>query len=194
MNRDNHYEVAFEAFLRTLGVAVVAVDEARRSYLDEDSIKSPDFLVVSSDEARLVVDVKGRRFPGGTEEHPRLVWQNWSTRDDIDSLDRWAARFGPGFRGVLAFVYHILPCVALPETTPDLFTFRDRIYLVRGVSVVEYRSAMRARSPRWGTVHLPTADFRKVVKPFSSFLTGTNHGTAENTERKTRIETATIPD
>ncbi len=170
MNRDNHYEAAFEAFLRTLGVAVVAVDEARRSYLDEESIKSPDFLVVGPHDARLVVDVKGRKFPGGSAEHPRMVWQNWSTRDDIDGLDRWASRFGPGFRGVLAFVYHILPCVELPEATSDLFAFRERAYLMRGVSVAEYRSAMRQRSPRWGTVHLPTAAFREVVKPFSHFL------------------------
>ncbi|MBA4188414.1 MAG: hypothetical protein C0467_10455 [Planctomycetaceae bacterium] len=170
MNRDNHYEAAFEAFLRTLGVAVVAVDEARRSYLDEESIKSPDFLVVGPHDARLVVDVKGRKFPGGTAEHPRMVWQNWSTREDITGLERWASRFGPGFRGVLAFVYHILPCVELPEATPDLFAFRERVYLMRGVSVAEYRSAMRQRSPRWGTVHLATAAFRSVVKPFSYFL------------------------
>lgn len=170
MNRDNHYEAAFEAFLRTRGVAVVAVDEARRSYLDDESIKSPDFLVVGPHDARLVVDVKGRKFPGGTDEHPRMVWQNWSTRDDIDGLDRWADRFGPGFRGVLAFVYHILPSVALPDTTPDVFAFRDRVYLARGISAADYRTHMRQRSPRWGTVHLPTAAFREIVKPFSHFL------------------------
>jgi hypothetical protein len=71
---------------------------------------------------------------------------------------------------VLAFVYHIAPEFALPEETPDLFAFRDRVYLVRGVSVTDYRSSMKERSPRWGTVHLPTADFRKLVKPFSAFL------------------------
>ena len=170
MNRDNHYEAAFDAFLRTLDVAIVAVDEARRSYLDEASTKSPDFFVVGPNDARLVVDVKGRKFPGGNSEHPRMVWQNWSTRDDIDSLHRWATRFGSGFRGVLAFVYHILPCVELPDETPDVFEFRDRVYLMRAVSVTDYRDAMRQRSPRWGTVHLKTADFRKAVKPFTHFL------------------------
>jgi hypothetical protein len=170
MNRDNHYEAAFEAFLRDRGVTVLAVDEARRSYLDEEAVKSPDFLVVGPHDARLVVDVKGRRFPGGTPEHPRLVWPNWSTRADVDGLDRWASRLGPGFRGVLAFVYHILPHVELPPGTPDRFDFRDRTYLLRGVAVTDYRSAMRTRSPRWDTVHLTTADFRARVKPFSAFL------------------------
>ncbi|WP_439622886.1 HYExAFE family protein [Gemmata sp.] len=170
MNRDNHYEAAFEAYLRSRGVAVVAVDEARRSYLDDESIKSPDFLVVGPHDARLVVDVKGRRFPGGTAEHPRMVWQNWVEREDVTALERWAVRFGPGFRGVLAFTYHVLPCVELPEVTPDVFRFRDQVYLMRGVCAGAYRAAMKQRSPRWGTVHVPTAAFRELVKPFTHFL------------------------
>ena len=45
-NRDNHYEAAFEAYLRARGVPYVAVDEARRSVLaDSSSIKSLDFIV-----------------------------------------------------------------------------------------------------------------------------------------------------
>ena len=32
-NRDNHYEAAFEAYLRSRGVPYIAVDEARRSLL-----------------------------------------------------------------------------------------------------------------------------------------------------------------
>lgn len=43
-NRDNHYESAFEAFIRSRGVPYVAVDEAKRSLLsDGASIKSLDF-------------------------------------------------------------------------------------------------------------------------------------------------------
>ncbi len=170
MNRDNHYEAAFDAYLRMRGVTVVAVDESRRTFLDAESVKSPDFLVVGPRDARLVVDVKGRRFPGGSEEHPRKIWHNWCEREDVDALDRWAERFGPGFQGALAFVYHILPFVQLPTDTPDLFAFRDRTYLMRGVSVADYRLTMKTRSPRWRTVHLSTAAFRNVVKPFSWFL------------------------
>ena len=45
-NRDNHYEAAFEEFLRSRGVPYVAVDEAKRSLLsDGASIKSLDFIV-----------------------------------------------------------------------------------------------------------------------------------------------------
>jgi hypothetical protein len=171
MKRDNHYEAAFEAFVRTLGLAVVAVDEARRSYLDSGSVKSPDFLLAGPRDARLVVDVKGRKFPGGTPERPHMTWQNWCEAQDVDALLRWADRLGPGYRGVLAFVYDIQPHVELPVETPNVFAFRDRVYLMRGILVTDYRAAMRTRSPRWGTVNLPTAAFRQVVKPFSHFLT-----------------------
>ena len=171
MNRDNHYEAAFEAFLRGRGVAVVPIDEARRSYLDETEVKSPDFIVVGPHDAKLVVDVKGRKFPGGPAEKPRKVWQNWSTRGDIDGLARWADRFGNGFRGVLAFVYEILPCVLMPADTPDLFAFRDRVYLMRGICAADYAEHMQQRSPRWNTVHLPVGEFRRLVRPFSDFLT-----------------------
>ncbi|MBX9582019.1 MAG: HYExAFE family protein [Gemmataceae bacterium] len=173
MKSDNHYEAAFEAYLRSLGVAVVPVVEARRSYLDQTEVKSPDFIVVGPDDARLVVDVKGRKFPGGPSGSPRLMWENWSTREDIDGLARWAGRLGDGFRGVLAFVYEVLPVVYLPPDTPDLFAYRDRLYLARGVCVADYRDHMTARSPRWGTVHLPADDFRRLVRPFSAFLRGT---------------------
>ena len=91
---------------------------------------------------------------------------------DIDALERWAAKLGPGFRGVLAFVYHLSPTFEFPAGTPDVFAFRDGTYLMRAVAATDYRAAMRTRSPRWNTVHLPTAAFREVVKPFSHFLAG----------------------
>ena len=173
MKSDNHYEAAFDAYLRKHGVAVLPIVEARRSYLDPGEVKSPDFIVVAPRDARLVVDVKGRLFPGGTGRKVRSVWQNWCMREDVESLARWADRFGPGFRGVLAFVYDVTLDIVLPEGTPDLFVFRGRLYLLRGVEVGEYRRHMRTRSPRWRTVHLATDDFRAVVKPISHFLAPT---------------------
>lgn len=170
MDRTNHYEAAFEAFLRDRLVGFIPVDEAKRTLLDGEDVKSLDFIIVGPSSAKLVVDVKGRRFPGGRADNPRKVWQNWSTQDDLDGLTRWAAHFGPSFRGVLAFVYHIGPAFALPAGTPDVFVHRDRTYLVRGVTAADYRDRMRPRSHRWGTVHLSTADFRKLVRPFSDYL------------------------
>lgn len=171
MKSDNHYEAAFDAYLRKRGVAVVPVVEARRSYLDPGEVKSPDFIVVAPNDAKLVVDVKGRKFPGtGKGGKPRNIWHNWCEREDVESLIRWAERFGAGFRGVLAFVYDLALNIELPPDTPDQFVFRGRIYLMRGVLVNDYRRHMRTRSPRWGTVHVLTDDFRALVKPISNFL------------------------
>src|SRR5262245_24444150 len=108
MKTDNHYEAAFDAFLRERGVAVMPVLEVRRSYLDTSDVKSPDFIVVAPHEAKLVVDVKGRKFPiTGKSGKKRHTWKNWCEREDVLSLARWADRFGGGFRGVLAFVYDL---------------------------------------------------------------------------------------
>lgn len=170
MKRSNEYEAAFEAYLREKSVGFLAVDEAKRSLLGGDSIKSLDFVVVGPDTSKLVVDVKGRKFPGGPATKPRKVWQNWSTRDDVDGIARWAGIFGSDFRGILAFVYHILPVVELPPGTPDLFTFRDRNYLMRGIEVEDYQRMMKPRSEKWGTVALSVECFRSCVQPFSALL------------------------
>ncbi len=170
MKRDNHYEAAFEAYLRDRRVGFVAVDEAKRSLLSQGAgdVKSLDFIIVGS--ARLVVDVKGRRFPGGRPDAPRKVWQNWAGETDLDGLDHWARHFGPDYRGVLAFAFHIAAPFAVPADTPDQFLFRTKTYLMRAVAAADYRAVMRPRSKRWGTVHLGTADFRRLVRPFADFL------------------------
>ena len=170
MDRSNHYEAAFEAYLRSMNVGYVAVDETKRSLMGPEEIKSVDFIIVGSGSAKLIVDVKGRKFPGGTALQPRMVWQNWSTQDDIDGLERWARHFGNGYQAVLAFAYHIQPEFALPENTPDTFTHDGRVYLMRGVPVSTYREKMKLRSPKWGTVHVAKAHFKRMIVPFSTLL------------------------
>src|SRR5205814_8331545 len=94
MDRANHYEAAFEAYLQWHRLCYVAVDETRRSMLGEERVKSLDFIVHGPRGARLLVDVKGRRFPGGPAGKPRRVWGCWSTRDDVTGLERGAGLFG----------------------------------------------------------------------------------------------------
>jgi hypothetical protein len=171
MDRSNHYEAAFEAYLQWHRLCYVAVDETRRSVLGEGPVKSLDFIV-HGEHSRLLVDVKGRRFPGGPPEKPRRVWECWSTRDDIDGLVRWAELFGAGYQGLLVFAYDLAPNVSLPDDTPDLWTWRGRRYLFRAVPAEEYRAHMRVRSPKWGTVHLPGTVFRRLVRPLCDFTHG----------------------
>ena len=125
MNRDNHYEAAFEAYLRGRGVPYVAVDEAKRALLGGESIKSLDFIVSTAAEARWLVDVKGRLFPSGVH---RQYWKNWSTRDDLRGLAQWERLFGQSFRGLLVFAYQIAGNRS-PLPTERLFAFRDRLYV-----------------------------------------------------------------
>jgi hypothetical protein len=169
MDRSNHYEAAFEAYLRARRLGYVAVDEAHRATLDDEPVKSLDFVVYGPNGAKLLVDIKGRRFPGGPKDRPRRVWESWSTRDDIDGLSRWAERFGPGYRGLLVFTYRVLPTVRLPLGTHDWWLWHGRTYLFRAVPVGDYRRHMRVRSPRWGTVSLPSAVYRNLVRPFRDF-------------------------
>ena len=172
MDRSNHYEAAFEGWLHAQRLCYVAVDETRRCVLGESPVKSLDFIVYGPAGAYLITDVKGRRFPSGKGPRKRRVWESWSSRDDIDGLARWAERFGPGYQGLLVFAYHILPEVELPADTEDLFAWRGRRYLFRGVGVEDYRRHLRVRSPRWGTVALPRAAFRELVHPVQHFTHG----------------------
>src|SRR5262245_13264026 len=169
MDRSNHYESAFEGWLQRERLCYIAVDEKRRCQDGERTLKNLDFIVHGPEGARLLVDVKGRRFPGGRPGRWRNVWRNWVEEEDLDGLVRWADRFGPGYQGLFVFAYDVLPHVTLAEDTEDLFLWRGRRYLLRAVDVVDYARHQRVCSPSWGTVLLPTAVFRELIRPVSHF-------------------------
>ena len=62
-NRDNHYEAAFEEFLRVKQIPYVAVDETKRALLGDASLKSLDFIVSTALGVSWLVDVKGTAVP-----------------------------------------------------------------------------------------------------------------------------------
>jgi hypothetical protein len=167
-NRDNHYEAAFEEYLRSRGVPYVAVDEARRSLLsDGASIKSLDFIVSTPGATTWLVDVKGRRFPSGDEQ--KQYWKNWSTRDDLQSLAQWEELFGESFRGLFVFAYDILGDRA-PLPAEQLFEYRGNCYGFVAIPLGEYAAYAHPISPRWDTVAMPTADFRRLARPLEELL------------------------
>jgi hypothetical protein len=161
-----------EAYLQWHRLCYVAVDETRRALLGGARVKSLDFIVFSEGGAGLLIDVKGRRYPAGPPERPRRIWECWSTQEDISGLARWQGLFGAGYRGVLVFAYHILPDAPLPSDADDLWTWRGRRYLLRALTVDDYRPHMRVRSTRWGTVSLPVRVFRELARPFHEFTQG----------------------
>jgi hypothetical protein len=166
MDRSNPYEAAFEGYLKAQGLCYVCVDETRRAFLGDTPVKNLDFIVLGATGARLLIDVKGRQFPGGPAQRPRYTWESWSTQEDIDGLSNWVQLFGPDYLALFVFLYRIMPTVGLPADTADLWHFRNETYLVRAIPLADYRERLRTRSARWGTVALAGADFKRLVRPF----------------------------
>ena len=166
-NRDNHYEAAFEAFLRERQVPYVAVDEGRRSLAAEGSLKSLDFIVSPPGARSWLVDVKGRRFPSGDEQ--KQYWKNWSPRDDLRSLTRWQELFGDAFEALLVFAY-LLTADRSPLAPERLFAFRGARYAFLAVRLADYAPHARPISEAWDTVAMPTGLFRGLAAPVEDLL------------------------
>ena len=160
-----HYEQAFEHYLRANRVPYVAVDEAKKSLLPAgevlNSIKSFDFVVYGPDR-NLLLDVKGRKY--SSKSGRRL--ENWVTNDDIEGLSRWAELFGDGFEPTFVFVYW---CEQQPRDAlfEELFEYHGRWYALREALLSDYIKVMQVRSPKWGTVSIPTKTFDSISRPFS---------------------------
>jgi hypothetical protein len=169
MNRDNHYEAAFEEYVRARRIPYIAVDEARRSLAAEGSLKSLDFIVSPPGQTSLLVDVKGRRFPSGDEHHQ--YWKNWSTRDDLRSLAAWQAHFGPGFCPMLVFAYQLVAARS-PLPRDQVFEFRGECYGFLGIRLCDYVPHARPLSDSWDTVAMPTGLFRRAARPLDEWLAG----------------------
>jgi hypothetical protein len=162
MHRDNHYEAAFEAYLRARRLPYVAVDESRRSLAADGSLKSLDFIVSPPGRKSWLVDVKGRRFPSGEEQ--KQYWKNWSTRDDLRGLAAWQTHFGDDFCPVLVFAY-LLVGRRSPLPPDQLYQFRGQHYGFVAVRLADYIPHARPLSDRWDTVAMPTAEFRRLARP-----------------------------
>ena len=162
--RHIHYEAAFEDYLRSRGLAYVAVDETRKAIFAGARVKSFDFLVYHNGGSNRLVDVKGRKFPYNTAGNSRQ-WENWVTEEDLQSLTEWERVFGEGFEAVLVFAYWL---TSSGGDVPfhSLHPFRGEYYAFLAVSLSAYRSRSVRRSPKWGTVTVPTKAFRELVSAF----------------------------
>jgi hypothetical protein len=169
-NRDNHYEAAFEAWLRERRVPYVAVNEARRSRFPGGSIKSLDFIVSPTSGLSWLVDVKGRQFPasGGKQ-----YWKNWSTHDDLVSLARWERWFGERFGGLLVFAYNVIGNRS-PLPAERLFEFRGGLYAFLGVRACDYAMHAKRISARWNTLAVSATQFRHLAAAAEDFFQPTH--------------------
>lgn len=184
---DNPYEAAFAAYLREQGAPHVAVNESRRSRAGEVALKNLDAIVSPIGQTtRWLIDIKGRRFPGGKKQN--RYWTNWSSSDDLRSMSHWEALFGAPFRGLLLFAYSIEGEVS-PLPADELFEHRGRRFAFLGVSLNLYLSAARLLSPKWRTYGLSTTRFRQLATPFSALLSGAD----QQVHRGEKLIAATSP-
>lgn len=191
--RHVHYERAFEAYLRARRIPYIAVDEARRTLLPDSrsirflndgddpavgggrgGLKSFDF-VVYGEGMNLLVDIKGRRVPVTRSGACSSRLESWVTDDDVESLARWEALFNGGapaghaaggYEGVFVFIYG---CQQQPPDAlfQEVMEHGGLWYVLRSVTLADYRSAMKRRSPRWRTVDLPARAFERLSEPFA---------------------------
>jgi hypothetical protein len=174
--RHNHYELAFEAYLRDQRVAYVAVDEHRRSLIAGGSLKNLDYIVSPSPSVSLLVDIKGRQFPSGKKQ--KQYWRNWSTWDDLVSMASWQDKLGPGSLALLVFAYEVVGSRS-PVEPARLFAFRDRRYAFLAVRTADYIQFSRPLSAKWQTVAMPAATFRQAAFPLSTILGSTETASPE---------------
>jgi len=162
-----HYEAAFEHYLQTHRIPYVAVDEAKKAAFRDARLKSFDFIVYSEGPANWLADVKGRRWVA-RKPGRRPAWENWITEADLEGLRQWQEIFGDGFAGLLVFAY-LLDDEAEPP--PEvLHTWQGRRYVFAGLPLDTYALHARLRSPRWGTLSMPTAEFARHVRPIREWL------------------------
>lgn len=162
-----HYEAAFEDYLQARQIPYVAVDESKRAAFRDAKLKSFDFIVYSGSNTNWLVDVKGRRWAARRNQR-KPAWENWATQADLDGLEQWEQVFGAGFGALLVFAYWLqAPTDPPPEV---VHVFRSERYVFAGVPLAEYRLHARVRSPKWGTVSLPTAQFASYVRPLADWV------------------------
>jgi len=183
----NDYEQAFESWLTENGVKHLAVDQARRSVLTRDRIKTFDFLVYPTCRSGLSIEIPGTRAPGviiaevkgrqftGATLCGRPALQCWVTAEDIQGLLEWERRFDEPLRTAKAvFIFAFRLEMPIVETDGrEVYDFADRRYMFYAVTVDDYCRHMKTRSRRWGTVMLLAADFRRLAVDVRMFLTST---------------------
>ena len=177
--RRNHYDAAFEDFLRSRRVPYVTVDERRRALLAEASLKSFDFIV-DCPGRNLLVDVKGRQWGGKSGRR----WENWATEDDVRSMLHWETVFGAGFRAALVFAYAFEGAPPEDREGASIFTYRDRGYFFSLAWVDDYAGQMKVRSASWETVTVAAADYRLIRRPLDAVLLGDDAAVAPLASRE----------
>jgi len=164
----NHYERAFESWLRDNRIQYIAVDEKKRTAFARSKVKSFDFLLYPPNGQIIITEVKGRTFKG-TSLAKLTGLECWVTAEDIDGLTDWQRIFGSAHQAVFVFAYKI-ENVDVDFDGRDFYGFDGKRYLFFCVGLDDYRRFMKRRSPKWQTVTLPADKFRRCAVQMQALL------------------------
>jgi len=162
-----HYERAFETWLRERRVPYLSVEQLRRPADEKGPIKNFDFLVHSGPQ-HYIVDVKGKRFPQ-VSRGKESYWENWIHYADLEGLFAWEDHFGEGYEALLVYCYW-LQVPPGEDTVKKTVTVGDRDYLIVGVNARTFAENSRKRSARWRALSVPTKTFTTLIRPIDRFF------------------------
>ena len=164
----NHYERAFENWLRDNCIGYVRADEHKKSERVGGPVKSFDFLLYPPNQPRIIAEVKGRKFKG-TSFEKLTGFECWVTREDIEGLTSWQKNFGPDYIAVFVFAYRI-ENVDVDFDGRAVYDFDRNKYMFFAAKLDDYRKYMKRRSPKWQTLTLPAEKFRKCARQLQEIL------------------------
>lgn len=168
--KSEHYERAFEDFLRKRQLPYIVVNQQRRPIVARRQIKNFDFIVRARSGQHYMIDIKGREFPQKRGKQG-VLWENWITARDIEGLALWQGYFGYGFTGLIVLAYCVKERKYL-RWFRTLHRFRGRAYGLVALTFDDYRANCRVRSPKWGAHYIPNKKFSTLVRPVAAFLLG----------------------
>jgi len=173
-----HYEEAFRTYLGDHRVPFVTIQQLARSADDLGRIKNFDFLVHAQSGRHYIVDVKGKRFPSSSGSR-EVFWENWIHLDDLDGLVAWEDHFGPGYTGLLVFVYWLQADIPAPADL-KIYEYQSRQYLMVGITVGDFLDNCRRRSLRWQALYVPDHTFLNLIRPVDKLMLNDSRTPASN--------------
>jgi hypothetical protein len=157
----DHYEKAFESWLKDNGIQYLAVDQQKRAAFSKSKIKSFDFLFYAPDSNAYIAEIKGRKFTSKTFTAFGSL-PNWVTIDDVKGLESWTEIFGKNYQGLFIFVYN-LENIDVDADGREIFEYRDKRYVFMAVMLDDYKNGVTIRSKKWATVHLSAEYYKNCV-------------------------------
>lgn len=167
MDGGNHYEKAFESWLKDNGIQYLAVDQQKRTAFSRSKIKSFDFLFYSPDKRGYIAEIKGRKFNGKSfMAFGKLP--NWVTLDDITGLKNWIKIFS-GYLGLFIFAYS-LENIDVDTDGREIYECGGKRYVFVVISLVDYLNGATVRSKKWKTLHLAAEYYKKYTSNINELI------------------------